>query len=571
MAKSDSNTAEPAEARSHFIREKIEADVSAGKHGGRVVTRFPPEPNGYLHIGHASSINLNFGMAAAFPGGICNLRFDDTNPEAEDVEYVDAIQQDIRWLGFDWSDRRHFASDYFQQLFDFAVLLIEKGLAFVDSSSLEEIRKQRGNFYEPGTESPHRERSIEENLDLFQRMRAGEFADGAHVLRAKIDMQSPDLNLRDPIMYRIRKIHHHRTGDEWPIYPMYDFAHGLSDAIEAITHSLCSLEFVDHRPLYDWYLEACETEARPEQTEFARLNLNYTVLSKRRLLQLVEEQRVSGWDDPRMPTLCGIRRRGYPPEAILQFCNEVGITKRDSVVDIGLLEHFVRDSLNFSAPRAMGVLRPLKVVIENFPEDRVEELDAPFHPNDPSFGSRKLPLSRVVYVERDDFMEEPVKKWFRLTPGREVRLRYACLITCTDVIKDPNSGEVIELRCTWDPDSLGGAPADGRKVRGTLHWVSAEHAVEAEVRLYDRLFKDENPSAGDGDFLESLNPDSLEVLSGCQVEPSLASAQSGDRMQLERLGYFCVDPSSESAGKLVLNRTVGLRDAWAKEAKKKAS
>jgi glutaminyl-tRNA synthetase len=571
MAKSDSNTAEPAEVRSHFIREKIEADVSAGKHGGRVVTRFPPEPNGYLHIGHASSINLNFGMAAAFPGGICNLRFDDTNPEAEDVEYVDAIQQDIRWLGFDWGDRRHFASDYFQQLFDFAVLLIEKGLAFVDSSSLEEIRKQRGNFYEPGTESPHRERSIEENLDLFQRMRAGEFADGAHVLRAKIDMQSPDLNLRDPIMYRIRKIHHHRTGDDWPIYPMYDFAHGLSDAIEAVTHSLCSLEFVDHRPLYDWYLEACETEARPEQTEFARLNLSYTVLSKRRLLQLVEEQRVSGWDDPRMPTLCGIRRRGYPAEAILQFCNEVGITKRDSVVDIGLLEHFVRDALNFSAPRAMGVLRPLKVVIENFPEDRVEELDAPFHPNDPSFGSRKLPLSRVVYVERDDFMEEPVKKWFRLTPGREVRLRYACLITCTDVIKDPNSGEVIELRCTWDPDSLGGAPADGRKVRGTLHWVSAEHAVEAEVRLYDRLFKDENPSAGDGDFLESMNPDSLEVLSGCQVEPSLASAQSGDRMQLERLGYFCVDPSSESAGKLVLNRTVGLRDAWAKEAKKKAS
>jgi glutaminyl-tRNA synthetase len=570
MAKSDSSTAEPAEVRSHFIREKIEADVRAGKHGGRVVTRFPPEPNGYLHIGHASSINLNFGMAAAFPGGICNLRFDDTNPEAEDVEYVDAIQQDIRWLGFDWGDRCYFASDYFKHLFDFAVLLIEKGLAFVDSSSLEEIRKQRGNFYEPGTESPHRGRSIAENLDLFHRMRLGEFADGAHVLRAKIDMQSPDLNLRDPIMYRIRRIHHHRTGDEWPIYPMYDFAHGLSDAIESVTHSLCSLEFEDHRPLYDWYLEACETEARPEQTEFARLNLNYTVLSKRRLLQLVEERHVSGWDDPRMPTLCGIRRRGYPPEAILQFCDEVGITKRDSVVDIGLLEHFVRDALNFGAPRAMGVLRPLKVVIENFPEDRVEELDAPFHPNDPSFGSRKLPLSRVVYVERDDFMEEPAKKWFRLAPGREVRLRYACLITCVDVIKDPNSGEVVELRCTWDPDSLGGAPADGRKVRGTIHWVSAAHAVEAEARLYDRLFKDENPSAGDGDFLDSLNPDSLEVVSGCQVEPSLTSAQSGDRMQLERLGYFCVDSDRASAGKLIFNRTVGLRDAWAKQAKKAA-
>ncbi|HEX9814439.1 MAG TPA: glutamine--tRNA ligase, partial [Myxococcota bacterium] len=414
----------------------------------------------------------------------------------------------------------------------------------------------------------YRGRSIEENLDLFKRMRAGEFPDGAHVLRAKIDMKSPDLNLRDPIMYRIRRIFHHRTGNEWPIYPMYDFAHGLSDAIEGVTHSLCSLEFVDHRPLYEWYLRACETKARPEQTEFARLNLTYTVLSKRKLLQLVEERHVSGWNDPRMPTLCGIRRRGYPPEAILQFCDEVGITKRDGVVDIGLLEHFVRDTLNSGAPRAMGVLRPLKVVIENFPEGRVEELDAPFHPNDPSFGSRKLPLSRVVYVERDDFMEEPAKKWFRLARGSEVRLRYACLITCVDVIADPKSGEVVELRCRWDPDSLGGAPADGRKVRGTLHWVSAEHAVEAEVRLYDRLFKDENPSAGGVDFLECLNPDSLEVLSGCRVEPSLAKAQSGDRVQLERLGYFCVDPDSASARKLVFNRTVGLRDTWAKEAKK---
>jgi len=570
MAKSDSSEEKPAEDRSHFIRELIEADVRSGKHGGRVVTRFPPEPNGYLHIGHATSINLNFGMAAALPAGICNLRFDDTNPEAEDVEYVDAIQQDIRWLGFDWGDRRYFASDYFQQLFDFAILLIEKGLAFVDSSSLDEIRKLRGSFYEPGTDSPYRKRSIEENLDLFRRMRAGEFEDGAHVLRAKIDMQSQDLNLRDPIMYRIRRVHHHRTGDEWPIYPMYDFAHGLSDAIEGVTHSLCSLEFEDHRPLYDWYLRACEIEAPPQQTEFARLNLSYTVLSKRRLLQLVKERLVSGWDDPRMPTLCGIRRRGYPPEAIIEFCDEVGVTKRDSVVDVGLLEHFVRDALNSRAPRAMGVLRPLKVVIENFPEDRVEELDAPFHPNDPSFGSRKLPLSRVVYIERDDFMEEPVKKWFRLAPGREVRLRYACLITCVDVIKDSNSGEVIELRCTWDPESLGGAPADGRKVRGTLHWVSADHSVEAEARLYDRLFKDENPSGGDGDLLDSLSPNSLEVLSGCRVEPSLADARSGDRFQLERIGYFCVDADSESAGKLVLNRTVSLRDTWAKQVKKAA-
>ena len=567
MAKSDTSEKKPAETHSHFIHEMIEADVRGGKHGGRVVTRFPPEPNGYLHIGHASAINLNFGMAAAFPAGICNLRFDDTNPEAEDVEYVDAIQQDIRWLGFDWSDRCYFASDYFQQLFDFAILLIEKGLAFVDSSSLEEIRKLRGNYYEPGTESPYRERSIEENLDLFRSMRAGEFEDGAHVLRAKIDMHSPDLNLRDPIMFRIRRIQHHRTGDEWPIYPMYDFAHGLSDAIEGVTHSLCSLEFEDHRPLYDWYLRACEIESPPQQTEFARLNLTYTVLSKRKLLQLVNEGHVSGWDDPRMPTLSGIRRRGYPPEAIVQFCDEVGITKRDSVVDVGLLEHFVRDALNFGTPRVMGVLRPLKVVIENFPEDRVEELDAPFHPNDPSFGSRKLPLSRVVYVERDDFMEEPVKKWFRLAPGREVRLRYACLITCVDVIKDPNSGEVVELRCTWDPDSLGGAPADGRKVRGTLHWVSADHAVEAEVRLYDRLFKDEYPLAGDRDFLDCLNSDSLEILSDCRVEPSLADAQSGSRFQLERLGYFCVDPESASLGKLILNRTVGLRDTWAKKAK----
>ncbi len=567
MAASESGKDERDGLRSHFIRERIEADVRGGKSGGRVVTRFPPEPNGHLHIGHATSIHLNFGMAAAFPGGICNLRFDDTNPEAEDVEYVDAIQQDIRWLGFDWGERLYFASDYFQQLFDFAIRLIEKGLAFVDSSSLAEIRKLRGSFYEPGVESPFRNRSIDENLDLFRRMRAGEFPDGAHVLRAKIDMQSPDLNLRDPIMYRIRRIHHHRTGDEWPIYPMYDFAHGLSDAIEGVTHSLCSLEFEDHRPLYDWYLRACEIQAPPQQIEFARLNLTYTVLSKRRLLQLVEERRVGGWDDPRMPTLCGIRRRGYPPEAILRFCDEIGVTKRDGVVDVGLLEHFVRDALNAGAPRAMGVLRPLKVVIENFPEDRVEEIDAPFHPNDASFGSRKLTLSRTVYVERDDFMEEPVAKWFRLAPGREVRLRYACLITCVRAVKDPDSGEVTELRCTWDPDSLGGAPADGRKVRGTLHWVSADRSVGAEARLYDRLFKDANPQSTERDFLDSLNPDSLEILSDCRVEPSLASARPGDRFQLERLGYFCVDPDSQTSGRPILNRTVSLRDTWAAIAK----
>jgi len=568
MASSSSSDESSAEAHSHFIREMIEADVRSGKHGGRVVTRFPPEPNGYLHIGHAFSINLNFGMAAEFPGGVCNLRFDDTNPEAEDVEYVDAIQQDIRWLGFDWGERCYYASDYFPKLYDFAIRLIEKDLAFVDSSSLKEIRKLRGSFYEPGTESPYRNRSVEENLDLFKRMRTGEFADGTHVLRAKIDMRSPDLNMRDPIMYRIRKVRHHRTGDEWPIYPMYDFAHGLSDAIEGVTHSLCSLEFEDHRPLYEWYLEACETESRPKQTEFARLNLNYTVLSKRKLLQLVEERHVGGWDDPRMPTLRGIRRRGYPPEAILRFCDAIGVNKRNGVVDMDLLEHFVRDALNVGAPRAMAVLRPLRVVIENFAEDRVEELDAPFHPNDSSSGSRKLPLSRVIYVERDDFMEHPAKKWFRLAPGCEVRLRYACLITCVGVVKDPDSGEVIELRCRWDPDSLGGAPADGRKVRGTLHWVSAAHAAEAEVRLYDRLFQSENPSAPDCDFLTCLNPDSLEVLSGCRIEPSLARAQVGDRMQLERLGYFCVDSDTASAGRLVLNRTVGLRDTWAKEANK---
>jgi glutaminyl-tRNA synthetase len=568
MAKGDPSEKVSVQHRSNFLREMIEEDVRNGKNGGRVITRFPPEPNGHLHIGHATSINLNFGLAAEFDGGVCNLRFDDTNPEAEDVEYVDAIQEDVRWLGFDWGDRKFFASDYFEQLYQYAILLIEKGLAFVDGSSLEEIRRLRGSFYEPGTDSSDRDRPVEENLDLFRRMRAGEFEDGTYVLRAKIDMKSPDLNLRDPLMYRIRRVHHHRTGDRWPIYPMYDFTHGLSDAIEGVTHSLCTLEFRDHRPLYNWFLEACEIENPPEQTEFARLNLTYTVLSKRMLLQLVEDGHVDGWDDPRMPTLAGIRRRGYPPEAIRAFCDEIGITKRDAVIDVGLLEHCVRDDLNARVPRAMGVIRPLKVVIENYPEDRVDEFDAPYHPGDPSFGSRRVPLSRVIYIERDDFLEDPPAKWFRLAPGREVRLRYACLITCTEAIRDEATGEIVELRCQWDPESLGGAPADGRKVRGTLHWVSASHSIEAEVRLYDRLFRTENPLAGEGDFLDAINPDCLEVLSGCQVEPSLAGAQPGERFQLERLGYFCVDSKSIPSDKLVLNRTVGLRDTWAKEARK---
>jgi glutaminyl-tRNA synthetase len=461
-----------------------------------------------------------------------------------------------------------FASDYFQRLYDYANLMIKKGLAFVDSSSPDDIRAMRGNFYKEGVESPDRDRSVEENLDLFARMKAGEFEDGAYVLRAKIDMQSPDLNFRDPLMYRIRRIHHHRTGDEWPIYPMYDYAHGLSDSIEDVTHSLCSLEFVDHRPLYNWFLEACEVKNRPQQIEFARLNLTYTIMSKRLLQRLVDEGHVDGWNDPRMPTLGGMRKRGYPPKAILRFCNELSITKRDATVDIALLEHCVRDELNERAPRVMGVLRPLKVIIENFPESSVDELEAPNHPNDPSLGVRKIPLSRVVYIEQDDFTEDPPKKWFRLAPGREVRLRNACLITCTDVIKDPDNGEVIELRCSWDPESRGGAPADGRKVKGTLHWVSAEHAIEMKVKLYDRLFQVENPMAEKTDFIQALNPDSVEVLSGCWIEPSIAGAQVGNCFQLERLGYFCVKSAGDAVEPLTLVRTVALRDTWAKTVKK---
>jgi glutaminyl-tRNA synthetase len=566
-AQSPANAPNADDGPSNFIREIIAADVAEGKHGGRVMTRFPPEPNGYLHIGHAKAIWLDFGMAQEF-GGVCNLRMDDTNPLAEDTEYVQSIQEDVRWLGFDWDDRLYFASDYFQKLYEYAVELIRAGKAYVDSLSTEEIRAYRGHFYEKGKDSPYRDRSVEENLDLFERMKNGEFPDGAHVLRAKIDMASPNINLRDPPLYRIRKAHHHRTGDAWCIYPMYDYAHSLSDAIEGITHSLCTLEFEDHRPLYDWCVANTSVPHEPRQIEFARLNLTYTMLSKRRLLQLVQEGHVSGWDDPRMPTLSGLRRRGYTPEAIRRLCERVGVAKRDGVVDVSLLEHALREHLNATTPRVMGVLAPLRVVIENFPEGETEWFDAPYHPEDPSYGSRRVPLSRVIYVERDDFRESAPKKWYRLAPGQEVRLRYACLIQCKDVVKDA-SGEVVELRCTWDPESRGGTSPDGRKVRGTLHWVSAAHAVDAEVRIYDRLFTKENPlDLEEGEhFLDYLNPDSLKVLTGCKVEPALGDARPGYRCQFERLGYFCVDPDSNGQRK-VFNRTIDLRDSWAKLEKK---
>ena len=548
-------------APTDFIREIIAADVASGKNGGRVMTRFPPEPNGYLHIGHAKSICLNFGVAREF-GGVCNLRFDDTNPTKEDVEYVDSIMESVRWLGFDWEDRCYYASDYFEQLYDFAVQLIKAGKAYVDSLSAEEIRAYRGTLTEPGRESPHRGRSVEESLDLFTRMRSGEFEDGAHVLRAKIDMASPNINLRDPTIYRIRKAHHHRTGDGWCIYPMYDYAHALSDAIEGITHSLCTLEFEDHRPLYDWVLDQLKTKCHPQQIEFARLNLSYTVMSKRKLLELVEEGHVSGWDDPRMPTLVGIRRRGYTPEAMRTFCERIGVAKRDNLVDVALLEHAVREDLNARAPRAMAVLRPLKVVLENYPDGLVEEMDVVNNPEDDTAGTRKVPFSRVLYVEQEDFREDPPPKYYRLSPGREVRLRNAYLIKCISVEKDGRTGEVTELRCTYDPATRGGSAPDGRKVKATLHWVSAPHALDAQVRLYDRLFTKENPALEE-DWHASLNPASLEVLESCKVEPSLGGAPSGSRFQFERQGYFCVDPDSTS-GLLVFNRTVGLRDTWAK-------
>ncbi len=564
----DGNTAAPAASAestpTDFIRSIVAEDQKTGKHGGRVNTRFPPEPNGYLHIGHAKSIVLNFGIANEFQGK-CNLRFDDTNPAKEDVEYVDSIRDAVRWLGFDWEEREFYASDYFEKLYEYAEKLIELGKAYVCSLSAEETRQYRGTLTEPGKESPYCNRSVQESLDLFRRMRAGEFPDGTHVLRAKIDMASPNFNLRDPTLYRIRHAHHHRTGDAWCIYPMYDYAHAVSDAIEGITHSICTLEFENHRPLYDWVLDTLKTPHHPQQIEFARLNLNYTMMSKRKLLQLVQEGLVSGWDDPRMPTLVGLRRRGFTPAAIRAFCDRIGVAKRDSVVDVALLEYCVREDLNKHAPRVMAVLRPLEVVIENFPEGEMRELDAPYNPEDASAGSRKVPFSRVLYIEQDDFREDPPKKFFRLAPGREVRLRYGCFIKCHGVVKD-DTGKVVQLRCTLDPETWGGSSPDGRKVKTTLHWVSATHAARAEVRLYDRLFVKENPSdESEGkDFRAYLNPSSLEVLPDCPVEPSLATAQPGSRCQFERIGYFCADLIDSKPGHLVFNRTVELRDAWAK-------
>jgi glutaminyl-tRNA synthetase len=556
--------AKPDDGPGNFVEDLVRRDLEQGKNGGRVMTRFPPEPNGYLHIGHAKSICLNFGLARTF-GGKCNLRFDDTNPETEDVEYVESIEADVKWLGFDWEDRKYFASDYFEKLYELAVGMIERGIAYVDSRSLDEIRATRGDYYKPGEESPHRSRSVAENLDLFRRMRAGEFPDGAHVLRAKIDMASTDVKLRDPVMYRIRHARHHRTGDTWCIYPMYDWAHGQSDAIEGVTHSICTLEFVNHRPLYHWFLDHLPLECHPEQIEFARLNLTYTVLSKRKLQELVAGGHVAGWDDPRMPTLAGMRRRGCTPAAIRKFCDRIGVSTRDGNVDVALLEHALREDLNATSPRVMAVLRPLKVTIENFPENHVEWIDAPYDPEKADGPTRTVPLARELFIEREDFMEVPAKKWFRLAPGAEVRLRYGCLVTCKDVKKNA-AGEVTELVCTWDPQSRGGNAADGRKVKGTIHWVSTAHAVPAEVRLYDRLFKEENPQKDkDVDYKTHLNPHSLEVLRGCMVEPSLASAKALDRFQFERLGYFCVDPDARP-GALVFNRTISLRDSWAKAA-----
>ena len=553
-----------ASSRSDFVRSIIADDLWSNRYQGRVVTRFPPEPNGYLHIGHAKSISLNFGIAAE-NGGVCHLRFDDTNPGREEVEYAEAIQEDIRWLGWDWGDHKYYASDYFETLYQYAVQLIESGKAYVCSLSPQEIREYRGTLTEPGRESPYRERTVAENLILFHGMRSGEYEEGSQVLRAKIDMASPNLNLRDPVLYRILKVPHHRTGEEWCIYPTYDFAHGQSDSIEEITHSICTLEFGDHRPLYDWFLDSLNIY-HPQQIEFARLKLSHTVLSKRRLLQLVEEGLVTGWDDPRLPTISGLRRRGYTPESIRAFCERVGVAKRDSVVDIALLEHSVRDDLNLRAPRVMAVLRPLRVVIENYPEGQVEELDSLNVPDDPSKGSRKIPFSGVLYLEQEDFREDPSKNFYRLAPGREVRLKDAYYITCVGVTKDERTGEVVELQCTYDPETKGGQSADGRRVRGTSHWVSAAHALTAEVRLYDHLFAAEDPAAGkDGeDFKSNINPDSLEVLRSCQVEPSLAGAAPGSRYQFLRQGYFCVDSVDSSPGALVFNRTVSLRDTWAR-------
>ena len=560
----DGGTAESPSAPLDFVREIVAADRAAG---GEIVTRFPPEPNGYLHIGHAKAICVDFGVADEY-GGRCNLRFDDTNPVKEDVEYVDSIKDDVRWLGFDWDDREFYASDYYERLYQDAEGLIRRGQAYVESLSADEMREYRGTLTEPGKDSPYRTRSVDENLDLFRRMRAGEFADGTHVLRAKIDMASPNINMRDPALYRIRHAEHHRTGNAWCIYPMYDYAHPLSDAYEGVTHSLCTLEYEAHRPLYDWVVRECQAAHTPRQIEFARLNLNYTVMSKRKLLQLVAQQHVAGWDDPRMPTISGLRRRGYTAESIRDFCARVGVAKKENVIDIGLLEHCVREDLNKRAPRAMAVLRPLKIVLTNYPEGQVETLAVVNNPEDASAGTRDVEFSRELYIERDDFMEDPPKKFFRLAPGREVRLRNAYLITCQEAVKNA-AGEVVELRCTYDPATRGGDAPDGRKVKATLHWVSAAHAVDAEVRLYDRLFTAENPeSAAEKSgqtFLDLLNPASLEILRGCKMEPMLAAAPAGTRYQFERLGYFAADPDTRPDAP-VYNRTVSLKDTWAKVA-----
>jgi glutaminyl-tRNA synthetase len=553
-----------SDSATNFIKHIIDDDLKAGKNDGRVHTRFPPEPNGYLHIGHAKSICLNFGLAEQY-NGLCNLRYDDTDPSKEEIEYVDSIKEDVRWLGYDWGDREFFASNYFEQLFEYAVQLVKAGKAYVDSLSADEIRQYRGTLTEPGKNSPYRERSVTENLDLFERMRAGEFQDGDHVLRAKIDMASPNIIMRDPTLYRIKHVSHYRTGNMWCIYPMYDFTHCLSDSIEGITHSNCTLEFETNRVLYDWVLDQLEVY-HPRQIEFARLNLTFTVLSKRKLIRLVQEGHVSAWDDPRMPTISGLRRRGYTPEAIRNFCDRIGVAKADSMVDMALLEFCIREDLNKTAPRVMGVLRPLKVVIENYPAGQVEELEAINNPGDQSMGTRKVPFSRELYIERDDFMEDPPRKFFRLAPGREVRLRYAYFIKCVDVVKDPASGEIVELHCTYDPATRGGDAPDGRKVKGTLHWVSAEHSNPAEVRLYDHFFVKENPNEVEEgkDFTDYINPKSLEILKDCRVEPSLADTKPGDRCQFERLGYFCVDAKESKPDALIFNRTVTLRDTWAR-------
>ena len=559
-----------AETSVDFVRSMVADDNRSGRFGGRVITRFPPEPNGYLHIGHAKSICLNFGLATEF-GGECHLRFDDTNPSREEVEYVQAIQEDVRWLGFDWGQNLFYASDYFGQLYEYAIRLIDKGKAYVCDLTSDEVREYRGNLTEPGKESPYRNRSTEESLDLFRRMRSGEFEEGAKTLRAKIDMASPNLNLRDPVLYRILKQTHHRTGDEWPIYPMYDFAHGQSDSIESITHSVCTLEFEDHRPLYDWFLDELDIY-HSQQIEFARLNLTHTVLSKRRLGELVDGGYVNGWDDPRMPTISGLRRRGYTPEALRDFCDRIGVAKRDNTVDIALLEHTLRDDLNKRSPRVMGVLDPLKVVIENYPEGQTEEIESVNNPEDNTMGKRSIPFSRTVYIEKDDFREEPPPKFYRLSPGREIRLKDAYYITCTEVVKDEATGEIIELRCTYDPETHGGTSSDGRKVRGTSHWVSAEHAVDAEVRIYDHLFVTEDPDdvPEGGDFKDNLNPESLVVMKSCKLEQGLDQAKPGERFQFLRQGYFCVDPDSTPEAP-VFNRTVALRDTWARmdQARKK--